>query len=70
MVLSVQLNIKKKTINDKMPKLKSNLRLRLQRKGSVRFRREDFDKENEATVLQKHTVMSGVCCLCTLPYQS
>ena len=46
-----------------MPKMRSEIRLRLIRKGSMRIRR-DSDKENEVDVIQQQycgSVMSGVC---------
>ena len=46
-----------------MPKMRSEIRLRLVRKGSMRIRR-DSDKEKEVDVIQQQycgTEMSGVC---------
>ena len=47
-----------------MPKMRCEIRYRLVRKGSMRVRREDSDKEDEVAVIQRQccgTVMSGVC---------
>ena len=46
-----------------MPKMRCEIRYRLVRKGSMRIRREDSDKD-EVAVIQRQcwgTVMSGVC---------
>ena len=47
-----------------MPKMRCEIRYRLVRKGSMRVRREDLDKEDDVAVIQRQccgTVMSGVC---------
>lgn len=56
----------KSSVRKRMPKMKPPmLRYRLERKGSMRFRREDKENENLSLSQQSYgTGMPGVCSTC------